>query len=176
MKKTYFITMITAALVGSAYANTDCNTDPGATQSNLPYYVYGTYANTGEASDGFVEVYEVITGGHEYLWFVYGGYVDEDGSATDNTVTMTGGNATRLHGGYVEGSGNASYNTVTMTGGNASYVFGGSTNSGDATYNTITTSDFGGEVYGGFTSSGAASYNAVNITGGTNYVENVYGG
>lgn len=57
MKKTYFITMLTAALMGSAYANTDYTATPG-TDCSPPVYVYGTYADTGEASGGAVGIFE----------------------------------------------------------------------------------------------------------------------
>ena len=152
MKKTYFITMITAALMGSAYANTDCTATPGATQSSLPDYVYGTYADTGEASGGSVEVREVSAPeGYEYLYYVYGGYVDDSGNATGNTVTIAGGE--------VDG-----------------YVYGGYTYSGHANENAVTINDgyVGYSVYGGYTESGDASNNIVVMRGGQ--VEYLEGG
>ena len=180
MKKTYFITMITAALMGSAYANTDCNTDPGATQSSPPDYVYGTYADTGEASGGSVGVFEVETGGYESLGSVYGGYVDASGNATGNTVDMTGGYVrSYVFGGYVYDTGDVTDNTVTMNGGyvhydvNGGYVY----DTGDATGNAVnmTGGQVNGGVYGGETNSGNATGNTVTMAGGE-VGDDVYGG
>ena len=180
MKKTYFITMITAALMGSAYANTDCNTDPGATQSSPPDYVYGTYADTGEASGGSVGVFEVETGGYESLGSVYGGYVDDSGNATGNTVDMTGGYVrSYVFGGYVYDTGDVTDNTVTMNGGyvhddvNGGYVY----DTGDATGNAVnmTGGQVNSGVYGGETNSGNATGNTVTMTGGE-VGDDVYGG
>ena len=176
--------MITAALMGSAYANTDCTATPGATQTSLPEWVYGTYADTGEASGGSVEVFEVSAPeGYWCLKHVRGGYT-KTGDATGNTVTMTGGWVYfSLDGGYVDDFGDATGNTVTMSGGEVYYhVSGGYTNSGNATGNatenavTINDGHVHNDVYGGYVDdSGDATGNTVDMTGGV-VSESVYGG
>ncbi len=180
MKKTLFISMLTAALVGSAYANTDYTATPG-THSSPPDNVYGTYVDTGEASGGSVEVFEVSAPeGYECLYQVDGGYVDEDGSATRNTVTMNGGQVHyNVCGGYVQNIGDATLNTVTMNGGQVdSEVVGGFSRFGNATENAVTINDgyVNRSVYGGSAGdSGSATGNTVTMNGGeAGYV--VYGG
>ena len=203
MKKTYFITMITAALMGSAYANTNYTANPG-THSSPPENVYGTYADTGEASGASVRVFEVETGGYEYIARVrggltyygnaanntvtmeggevrvmYGGYVAYNGDAAGNTVTVTGGQVPRgICGGHVGGDGDAYENTVTMSDCSAgTSVVGGTANTGKATKNTvsITRSTASGTLYGGYSVSGDATYNAVTMSDGQ-VGSNVYGG
>ena len=203
MKKTYFITMITAALMGSAYANTNYTANPG-THSSPPDNVYGTYADTGEASGASVRVFEVETGGYEYIARVrggltyygnaanntvtmeggevrvmYGGYVAYNGDAAGNTVTVTGGQVPRgICGGHVGGDGDAYENTVTMSDCSAgTSVVGGTANTGKATKNTvsITRSTASGTLYGGYSVSGDATYNAVTMSDGQ-VGSNVYGG
>ncbi len=174
-----FLSMLTAALMGSAYANTNYTATPG-THCNPPEVVYGSYTDTGEASGGSVEVFEVAAPeGYECLFDVYGGYVDDTGDATGNTVTMNGGVlgsddfSGSLFGGYVSYAGDATGNTVTMSGGVVGgHVYGGYVDdTGDATGNTVDMS--GGEVYGyvlgGYSVSGEASGNTAIMTGGEVY-------
>ena len=204
MKKTYFITMITAALMGSAYANTNYTANPG-THSSPPENVYGTYADPGEASGASVRVFEVETGGYEYIARVrggltysgnaanntvtmeggevrvmYGGYVAYNGDAAGNTVTVTGGQVPRgICGGHVGGDGDAYENTVTMSDCSAgTSVVGGTANTGKATKNTvsITRSTASGTLYGGYSVSGDATYNAISITDTNVQGVQVYGG
>ena len=171
MKKTLFITMITAALMGSAYANTDYSATPG-THCSPPDDVYGTYADTGEASGGSVEVFEVSAPeGYEYLDYVNGGYVAGDGNATENAVTINDGYVyNNVYGGYVEGDGNATGNAVTMTGGEVGYyVLGCYVTTGNATGNTVNMAggEVGVEVDGGYVAGdGNATGNTVTIAGG----------
>ena len=204
MKKTYFITMITAALMGSAYANTNYTATPGTLQSNPPDNVFGTYAESGEASRGDIEVHEVSApDGYEYLSYVQGGYA-ENGDATGNSVTMNGGNVdsiyggrtysdnaigniVSMHGGEVGGirgglvskNGNATNNIVTMDGGSVTTSLNGGYVyiSGNATENAVTINDgqVGDDVYGGVVYDGDVTGNTVDMTGGEVYGD-VYGG
>ena len=195
MKKTLFVSMLTAALMGSAYANTDYTATPGTTQSSPPDFIYGTYTDTGEASGGTVEVFEVETGGYSSLEVVSGGYaftgsvsgctasmsggkVNGDvrgggmysGEASGNTVTITGGEVGNdVFGSYVGGDGYVTGNTVTMTGGQVyRYVRCGYTHSGEASGNTVTMTggQVNSEVSGGVVNSGKATENAVTINDG----------
>ena len=204
MKKTYFITMITAALMGSAYANTNYTATPGTLQSNPPDNVFGTYAESGEASRGDIEVHEVSApDGYEYLSYVQGGYA-ENGDATGNSVTMNGGNVDSIYGGrtysdnaignivsmhggevggirggFVSINGNATNNIVTMDGGSVTTSLNGGYVyiSGNATENAVTINDgqVGDDVYGGVVYDGDVTGNTVDMTGGEVYGD-VYGG
>lgn len=106
------------------------------------------------------------------------------GSATGNTITITGGNPGTVTGGA--GVTGASENTVIISGGTVSspedfvpIVTGGMASTGDADGNTVTIS--GGEVtggigiYGGFTTEGDANSNTINVSGGTLDTD-IYGG
>ena len=197
---------------------------PGSPQTSAPDTIYGAYAETGDVTGGSAAVFEVATGGYESLGNVYGGYAksgnvsrctatmdsgsaefvyggisavsdySESYDATDNTVTVNGGevawdvdggntlignatgNTVNMNGGMVvrnvEGGvsyvGNATGNTVNMSGGEVGNVFGGSTNDGDATGNTVSMT--GGEVadtlYGGYTTLGNVTDNTVTLSDG----------
>lgn len=106
------------------------------------------------------------------------------GSATGNTITITGGNPGTVTGGA--GVTGASENTVIISGGTVSspedfvpILTGGMASTEDADGNTVTIS--GGEVtggigiYGGFTTEGDANSNTINVSGGTLDTD-IYGG
>ena len=107
----------------------------------------------------------------------YGGW-SCDGSATDNTVALTGGTISgEAYGGH-SNNGAVTGNTVAISGGTANWVRGGDSETGAVTKNTVTIS--GGTVecaQGGFTSiNGAVKNNTVTLAGGTVKNGGVFGG
>ncbi len=95
---------------------------------------YGDKNTVGDASDGDAIVSQPETGGGDKSnTNVYGGYALT--AATNNKITMTGGQVSMLCGGY--GSTTASGNTVIMTGGKASGLFGGYTQTGMNAENNV---------------------------------------
>ena len=136
MKRTHFLSLLAAALLGCGVAGANTDVDGTGSRSNLPEEYLGT--NTAHASQGEAKVYGVESGGYEYLTMVYGGnstftcsnctaeisggnvmmlYGGSSGrDATENFVYMSGGNVAELHGAF--GDGNVSNNIVIVTGGN----------------------------------------------------------
>ncbi|MDO4818417.1 MAG: PEP-CTERM sorting domain-containing protein [Akkermansia sp.] len=113
MKKTLFITMLAAALVGGQVFAADAipTAVEGATQSGNSYY--GKRNASGEAKDANVTVSASETGSDMSRANVYGGYASTE--ASNNKITMTGGQVKNLHG--ADGTTTVSGNTVIMTGG-----------------------------------------------------------
>ena len=137
------------------------------------YVVLGAFVGTG--STGNVENNEVTVSGTAYLERdVQGGQVFGSGKAIGNSVTLTGGTASKgvLGGatfGEVGNAGNVEDNDVIMEGGNAGWVYGGysdgySYNGGAATGNTT---DISGGTVDGYVF-GGASYSDSAATGDTN--------
>ena len=179
MKKTLFITMLAAALMGSQVLAEDSipTTVSNASLYYGPIYV-GEYSGTDDVSGGAVTIQEDLVLGDDLSGCdVYGGRTVGDGKiATNNAVTMSGGQVFFLIGGDSQ-SGNAENNTVTISGGQVNRVYGAHSTLGVVTGNTVDMT--GGyvevDVYGGCTYSGGATSNTVTITDG--YVAfDVYGG
>src|SRR5699024_6822087 len=101
---------------------------------------------------------------------VYGGFT-QTGNATGNEITLSGdaevGNS--IAGGHVEDTGDANNNTVTMTTGSTALVSGGVTANGDATGNKVILSDAVDvdNVTGGIVETGNATNNNVELLGGS---------
>ena len=152
MKKTLFITMIAAALVGGQVFAAVIPTTTDADMVDDGFYV-GVYNQTADVSGANVTINEEQEGGEDFSGSrVYGGFTEgEQATASNNSVTMTGGQVATVEGGYST-SGDATYNTVTVSGGQVD------------------------EVYGGYSYFGNANNNSVTITGGQVDVETVYGG
>ena len=152
MKKTLFITMIAAALVGGQVFAAVIPTTTDADMVDDGFYV-GVYNQTADVSGANVTINEEQEGGEDFSGSrVYGGFTEgEQATASNNSVTMTGGQVATVEGGYST-SGDATYNTVTVSGGQVD------------------------EVYGGYSYFGNANNNSVTIIGGQVDVETVYGG
>ena len=138
------------------------NTDNGASTGNNIVINDGTFVNTSQTNQA----------AGIYAGFARGGY-----AATDNSVTINGGNFD----GYtyasaaVAAKGNANNNTTTVNGGNFErgvYLFGGRANTtGNTDGNTVnvTNGTIGGYrafAWGGKADEGNAVGNTVNISGG----------
>ena len=179
MKKTLFISMLTAALMGGQVSAEITGTsidgyDLAASDSS---HYYGKYSIDESVTLGNVIITTDVYGEVPNDAEVYGGW-SYSGNATGNTVTMSGGEVADVFGGYAYMSGIATKNTVTINGGtvNSSVIGGSGEDTGDVTKNTVIM--HGGTalyVYGGSAYSGEASENIVTINDG--YVDNeVYGG
>ena len=121
--------------------------------------VFSGYAAKGEAVSNTVTV-----SGGELIGHVVGGYGQT--GASDNTLTMSGGSATKMTAGYAV-TGDAVHNTLVFSGGTSAITMAAQSGGGNATGNTITVSGGSpGTVTGGYGSTGA-SENTVTISGGT---------
>ena len=192
MKRTHFLSLLAAALLGCGVAGANTNVTGSASyksgKSDLPEEYLGT--NTAHASQGKATVSGVEIGGYEYLTMVCGGnstftcsnctaeisggnvmmlYGGSSGrDATENFVYMSGGNVAELYGAF--GCGEVSNNIVIVTGGNIG---------GNSDYWLKKGYDPGGDpdldgVYGGYSwvserdmgkESYVASNNAVHLVG-----------
>ena len=194
MKRTMFITMLAAALMGGQVFADVIPTTTDATDWGGGTYA-GAYSGTADVSRANVTINEEQEGGDDLSHDgVYGGYTEgEQATASNNSVTMDGGQVYEVSGGH-SNAGSASYNSVTISGGQVAdkvaggygrtgvsnntasvsaghiyAVYGGRSKFGNATNNTVTVS--GGLVdyivHGGDASNGGnATNNTVNITGG----------
>ena len=106
---------------------------------------FGSFIDAGSTQD--TRGNKVSFGGTASVGNLIGGF-SENGGATGNTVTVSGGTLARIRGGESVGN-TVSGNTVLVTGG------------------TIGTSDDDGQICGGYTVTGAAENNSVTIEGGT---------
>ena len=166
MKKTLFFTMLAAALVGGqVFADFIPTAVEGATQSGISYY--GKRNNSGEAKDANVTVSYSETGSDLSRASVYGGYASTE--ASNNKITMTGGQVVSLYGG--DGKTTVSGNTVIMTGGKltSSLRGGNSTENGALVEKNVAivagNSEITGNLYGGYSSHGYAKDNKVYLVG-----------
>ena len=170
MKKTLFITMLAAALVGSqVFAAAPIPTTTDAEDRGDGIYA-GAYSETADVSGENVTINEETEGGGDLSNSgVYGGYTGgEQATASNNSVTMTGGQVSAVYGGNST-NGDATYNTASVSGGLANAVYGGSSMNGKATNNTATIAKGLFEVvYGGCVLAGAgnAVNNTVSVSGG----------
>ena len=168
MKKTLFITMLAAALMGGQVFADYIPTATDADKVDDGFYV-GKYSETGDVSRANVTINEEEEGGEDFSQSgVYGGFTGgEQTSAINNSVTMTGGQVDRVEGGYCE-NGIAMNNTVSVSGGQVGEsVYGGHSFDGNANNNIVTIS--GGqvnEVRGGYSFNGNVANNSVTISGG----------
>ena len=175
MKKTLFITMLAAALMGGQVFAAYIPTTTDADMVDDGFYV-GVYNQTADVSGANVTINEEEDGGEDFSGSrVYGGFTEgEQAIASNNSVTMTGGQVAAVEGGY-SSSGDATYNTVTVSGGQVDEVYGGYSYFGNANNNSVTIT--GGHVtsclYGGYGTK-TGNGNTVTITGGQ--VDEVYGG
>ena len=168
MKKTLFITMLAAALMGGQVFAAYIPTTTDAPEVDDGFYV-GEHSETADVSRANVTINEEEEGGDDFSNSgVYGGFTGgEQASAINNSVTMTGGQVYRVEGGYC-GNGIAMNNTVTVSGGQVGEsVYGGESFDGNAFNNIVTIS--GGrvnEVKGGYSFNGNVANNSVTISGG----------
>ena len=175
MKKTLFITMLAAALMGGQVFAAYIPTTTDAPEVDDGFYV-GEYSQTADVSNANVTINEEQEGGDDFSQSgVYGGFtVGEQTSAINNSVTMTGGQVGNVEGGYC-GNGIAMNNTVTVSGGQVGKeVYGGESFNGYANNNIVTIS--GGQVNEVTGGSGVTAYgNTITISGGQ-VDGNVWGG
>ena len=174
MKKTLFAATLIATLMGSAHANTDYIASPDDIQPAAPWAVYGIHTQ-GDASGGSVVVFESSESSYEKIESVAGG-MSEEGTATGNTVTMTGGTVGDLFGGSALDM--VSNNAVTMSGGAVTNLLGGVSSFREASNNLVVYTGSASceeAIKGGHSSQNASDNNAVILSGG-NKCGYVYGG
>ena len=176
MKKTLFITMLAAALMGGQVFAAVIPTTTDANKVDDGFYV-GEYSQTADVSRANVTINEEQEGGEDFSQSeVYGGFtVGEQTSAINNSVTMTGGQVYKVEGAYSV-SGSANDNRVVMSGGIVTgYVYSGFVGNGNANGNTIEmTGGVAAGVQCGTASVGNANDNVVIFSGGT--LEDISGG
>lgn len=162
MKKTLFITMLAAALVGSqVFAADPIPTTTDAEDRGDGIYA-DAYSETADVSRANVTINEEEEGGDDLSNSgVYGGYTEgEQATASNNSVTMTGGQVANVVGGN-SSSGEASDNKVTMTGGQVSTLTGGDGKTSASGNTAIMTGGSVGSMYGGKSVKGASGNIAI---------------
>ena len=135
--------------------------------SEIRGVVYGNH-DTIDTTTGAVTGHVEMTGG-TVDYSVYGGRADDTADVKASTVTITGGGTVKvdIYGGS-SNTGSATYNTVTITGGEVTGdICGGYSGGGSATDNKVTIigGKVGGDVYGGFSGAGTANDNTVALLG-----------
>lgn len=178
MKRTLFLTMTAAALLGGqAFAATTTATikteDGHSTKDEgMGYYVdpraYGDDYSTKTVSGGKVVVTEASeSGGVTYTPSASGGLTFGAGAANNNKATMKGGKVYDLLGGGSSAN-SASKNTVIMTGGTANRIAAGMAIDGKADGNVAIMSggkleysdpDLAGDLIAGLSLWGGDAYN-----------------
>lgn len=164
MKKTFFVTMLAAALLGGQVFAAIPTKLEGGTKSGTSYYG----ANKSAAAKDFkVTVSYSVDGEDNSGTDVYGG-LSKNSYASGNTISMTGGEVLSLHAGV--GKSTSYKNTVTMTGGTAQHVYGGQStaSSSEAYNNTVIVagdSNITGSISGGYSENGKANDNHVYLVG-----------
>ena len=171
MKRTMFISMLAAALVGGQVFAADAilTKVEGATRISNSYY--GVRNTSGEANGANVTVSASETGDDLNRVNVYGGNASTE--ASNNKITMTGGQVQSLYG--AQGNTTVSGNTVIMTEGIVSSSLRGGHSIADKTELVtplveknvvIVAGDCElGSVYGGYSSHGYAKDNKVYLVG-----------
>lgn len=168
MKKTLFFTILAAALVGGqVFAADAIPTKVEGYNEHSSFNYYGKRNNSGEAKDANVTVSASETGEDLSRANVYGGSASTE--ASNNKITMTGGQVLSLYG--AEGKTTVSKNTVIMTGGKVTTSLRG----GHSTANETPLAEKNvvivagdcelGSVYGGYSSHGYAKDNKVYLVG-----------
>ena len=163
MKKSLFVMMIAAALMGGqVFAGYIPTTTDAAVPGDHSYA--GVYSETDDVSGANVTINEEEDGGEDLSKYsIYGGR-SREGSADGNTVTMTGGQVSEVCGGK---GGTAYNNTVTISGGQVFSVVAGSSKNGNANNTVIMTGGSATIVQGcALTDAGEAVGNNVYIAGG----------
>ncbi len=167
MKKTLFITMLAAALMGGQVFAEDAI--PTATDAAIPddHSYAGVYSKTGDVSGGNVTIWEDSEHGADLSEYtIYGGW-SKAGSADGNTVTMSDGQVFGVYGGRGD-DGHANNNTVTISGGQAFYVVCAAPENGNANNNTVIMTGGSATMVQGceMSNAGDADGNNVYIAGG----------
>ncbi len=166
MKRTMFITMLTAALMGGQVFAGYIPTTTDATPVGASDYA-GEFSQSGDVSGANVTINEEEDGGDDFSEnIVYGG-LSKKGSADGNSVTMTGGQVFGVYGGGGV-DGHANNNTVTISGGQALYVVSAASQNGNANNNTVIMTGGSATVVQGceINDAGDADGNNVYIAGG----------
>ena len=146
------------------------------TEDTLSGKLYGIYSVSGDVTYNTVTLNVTNSSGNTY------GAVTSDGSASNNTLYITGGSYASVRGGQVSsGEGDASSNTIEITDGTfSSTLIGGFANgTGSADYNTVTINggSFSSYIYGGYNQgTGDASYNTITISGDNISTGGIIGG
>ncbi len=124
MKNTLYLSILAAALMGGqVFAADPIPTALEGCKAGENNYYYGAYKDDGsDASGGNVSVSASATGSDFSHAFVEGGRSTQ-GGASNNKITMTGGQVLVLTGG--DGKTSASGNTAIMTGGSVTMMYGG---------------------------------------------------
>ena len=167
MKRTMFISMLAAALVGGQVFAADAilTKVEGATRISNSYY--GVRNTSGEANGANVTVSASETGDDLNRVNVYGGNASTE--ASNNKITMTGGQVQSLYG--AQGNTTVSGNTVIMTGGKVtSSLRGGHSIANETPLVEKNVVIVAGDcelttVYGGYSSHGDAKDNKVYLVG-----------
>ena len=172
MKKTLFITMLAAALVGGqVFADFIPTAVEGATKTSNNYY--GKRNPSGEAKDANVTVSASEPGSDLSNANVYGGSAST--AASNNKITMNGGQVKSLYG--AEGNTTVSGNTVIMTGGKVTTALRGGHSTANKTElvtplvekNVVIVAGdcevAASILYGGYSSHGDAKNNKVYLVG-----------
>ena len=124
MKRTMFITMLAAALVGSQVFADFIPTTTNAVKVADGFYA-GKYSETADVSDANVTINKQEGGKDFSQSAVYGGRtIGDQAAASNNSVTMTGGQVVSVVGGH-SNRGQANNNKTTMTGGQVNMLHGG---------------------------------------------------
>lgn len=125
MKKTLYLSILAAALLGSqVYAE-----DYIPTTTDAEYVGSGTYAGayspTDDVSGANVTIYEDTEGGEDFsASIIMAGVTTGEGkTASHYSISMSGGYVVDVYGGS-SNSGKAEYNTATITGGIALEFYG----------------------------------------------------
>ncbi len=146
MKKTLWMTMLAAALMGGqVFADATGTTVEGYTKQDEPYegypYYYGKYSDSDSVTGGNVIIKADAKGEVSNKATVHGGYSNgnnADVSASYNMVTMSGGTVLDVYAGWVGRSATASNNVVIVTEGSITNILhAGYANGGTATNNSI---------------------------------------
>ena len=177
MKKTLYLSILAATLMGGQVFAADAilTEVKGATKSGNSYY--GEKNNAGEANNANVTVSYSETGSDLHSASVYGGKANT--AASNNKITMTGGQVTGLYG--ADGKTTVSGNTVIMTGGKVTSTLRGGQSTEDEALVEKNVAIVAGDceisstLYGGYSSHGDAKDNKVYLvgTGATATIEGV---
>ena len=180
MKNTLYLSILAAALMGGQVFAAVIPTTTDANEEGNRFYV-GEYSQTADVSGANVTINEEPEGGDDFSGSrVYGGYTGgEQTTASNNSVTMTGGQVANVVGGY-SSSGDASDNKITMTGGQVKNLYGGEGNT-TASRNTVimTGGKLTSSLRGGHSTAEETPLvekNVVIVAGNSEITGNLYGG
>ena len=140
----------------------------------------GMLHTAGTLSGNKVNISGGTIGGSENSREVYGGLANE-GTVTQNTVSITGGRTIKVpvYGGRATSSGNVSSNSVSITSNSTigGDVYGGHSDTGESKNNEVVMSNgnVDGSIYVGYSNANEVSGNKITLSGGTVAGE-VFGG